>query len=50
MDPPDLDPRMEGDALAVMAAGLLSAMLVGAYDADQATRIVDHRLGQLFPG
>lgn len=48
--PPGLDPRMEADALATMTAGLLSAMLVDAYDADQATRIVDYRLDQLFSG
>ncbi|MDX3660835.1 TetR/AcrR family transcriptional regulator [Streptomyces sp. ID05-26A] len=48
--PPHLDPRMEADALAIMTAGLLSAMLVDAYDVDQATRIVDYRLDQLFPG
>ncbi|MEU3644428.1 TetR/AcrR family transcriptional regulator [Lentzea sp. NPDC034063] len=46
--PAHLDLQLEADALATMTAGLLSAMLVDAYDADQATRIVDYRLDQLF--
>jgi hypothetical protein len=35
---------------ATMTAGLLSAMLVDAYDTEQATRIIDYRLGHLFAG
>lgn len=46
--PSHLDLQLEADALATMTAGLLSAMLVDAYDVDQATRIVDYRLDQLF--
>ncbi|MFJ5990165.1 TetR/AcrR family transcriptional regulator [Lentzea sp. NPDC092896] len=46
--PSHLDLQLEADALATMTAGLLSAMLVDAYDADQATRIIDYRLDQLF--
>ena len=48
--PAHLDTRLEADALATMTAGLLSAMLVEAYDSEQATRIIDYRLGHLFPG
>lgn len=48
--PAHLDIGLEADALATMTAGLLSAMLVDAYDIEQATRIIDYRLGQLFPG
>ncbi|HEY0448237.1 TetR/AcrR family transcriptional regulator [Actinophytocola sp.] len=44
----DLDPRLEADALATMAGGLLTGMLVRAYDTPQATAVVDYRLGQLF--
>jgi len=40
--------ELEADALATMAAGLLTGMLVKAYDTDQATAIVDYRLDQLF--
>ncbi|MGW6932402.1 TetR/AcrR family transcriptional regulator [Lentzea sp. NPDC054927] len=46
--PSHLDLQLEADALATMTGGLLSAMLVDAYDVDQATRIVDYRLDQLF--
>ncbi|MDX8149297.1 TetR/AcrR family transcriptional regulator [Lentzea sp. BCCO 10_0061] len=46
--PSHLDLQLEADALATMTAGLLSAMLVDAYDAKQAEEIVDYRLGQLF--
>lgn len=46
--PAHLDLQLEADALATMTAGLLSAMLVDAYDAKQAEEIVDYRLGQLF--
>ncbi|MET9633124.1 TetR/AcrR family transcriptional regulator [Lentzea sp. NPDC006480] len=48
--PAHLDTQLEADALATMTGGLLSAMLVEAYDAEQATRIIDYRLGQLFAG
>jgi AcrR family transcriptional regulator len=48
--PAHLDTRLEADALATMTAGLLSAMLVEAYDTEQATRIIDYRLGHLFAG
>ncbi|MCG8918101.1 TetR/AcrR family transcriptional regulator [Actinokineospora sp. PR83] len=48
--PAHLDPRLEADTLAVMAAGLVSAMLTGAYDVDQATGIVDYRLDRIFTG
>jgi AcrR family transcriptional regulator len=48
--PAHLDARLEADALATMTAGLLSAILVDAYDTEQATRIIDYRLGHLFPG
>jgi AcrR family transcriptional regulator len=48
--PAHLDARLEADALATMTGGLLSAMLVDAYDIEQATRIIDYRLGHLFPG
>jgi AcrR family transcriptional regulator len=46
--PAHLDPRMEADALATMAAGLLTGMLVRAYDTERATAIVDYRLDQVF--
>jgi AcrR family transcriptional regulator len=48
--PAHLDVGLEADALATMTAGLLSAMLVEAYDTEQATRIIDYRLGHLFAG
>jgi len=48
--PAHLDPRLEADTLAVMAAGLVSGMLIGAYDPDRATRIVDYRLDRIFTG
>jgi hypothetical protein len=48
--PAHLDTRLEADALATMTGGLLSAMLVEAYDTEQATRIIDYRLGHLFAG
>ena len=48
--PAHFDTRLEADALATMTGGLLSAMLVEAYDAEQATRIIDYRLGHLFAG
>ncbi|WP_030465285.1 TetR/AcrR family transcriptional regulator [Lentzea aerocolonigenes] len=48
--PAHLDAGLEADALATMTAGLLSAILVDAYDMKQATRIIDYRLGHLFPG
>ena len=48
--PSHLDLQLEADALATMTAGLLSAMLVDAYDAKQAEEIIDYRLGQLFSG
>lgn len=46
--PANLDPRLEADALATMTAGLLTGMLIKAYDTDRATAIVDYRLDQLF--
>lgn len=48
--PAHFDTRLEADALATMTGGLLSAMLVEAYDTEQATRIIDYRLGHLFAG
>ncbi|MEV6237360.1 TetR/AcrR family transcriptional regulator [Lentzea sp. NPDC051838] len=48
--PAHLDAQLEADALATMTAGLLSAILVEAYDTEQATRIIDYRLGHLFAG
>ncbi|MDX8052310.1 TetR family transcriptional regulator C-terminal domain-containing protein [Lentzea sp. BCCO 10_0798] len=48
--PVHFDTRLEADALATMTAGLLSAILVEAYDTEQATRIIDYRLGHLFAG
>lgn len=47
--PAHLDAGLEADALATTTAGLLSAVLVDAYDTEQATRIIDDRLGHLFP-
>ncbi|MGI5506891.1 TetR/AcrR family transcriptional regulator [Lentzea sp. CA-135723] len=47
---PGLDLQLEADALAIMTAGLLSAMLVDAYDATRAAEIVDYRLDRLFTG
>ncbi|SEQ97681.1 TetR/AcrR family transcriptional regulator [Lentzea albida] len=47
---PGLDLQLEADALAIMTGGLLSGMLVGAYDATRAAEIVDYRLDQLFTG
>ncbi|MCS7476910.1 hypothetical protein ACFFQW_01410 [Umezawaea endophytica] len=41
---------MEADALAAMTAGLLTGMLVNAYDTDQATAVIDYRLDGLFTG
>jgi len=46
--PAYLDPRLEADALATMTAGLLTGMLIKAYDTEQATALVDYRLDQLF--
>lgn len=46
--PAHVDPELEADALATMAAGLLTGMLVGAYDTPRATAVVDYRLGRLF--
>jgi AcrR family transcriptional regulator len=46
--PAHVDPQLEADALATMTAGLLTGMLVDAYDTTQATAIIDYRLGQLF--
>lgn len=48
--PANLAPRLEADALATMTAGLLTGMLIKAYDTDQATAIIDYRLNQLFIG
>ncbi|HEX8867883.1 MAG TPA: TetR/AcrR family transcriptional regulator [Lentzea sp.] len=48
--PAHVDTRLEADALATMTGGLLSAILVEAYDTEQATRIIDYRLGHLFAG
>lgn len=45
---PRLNAQWEADALATMAAGLVSGAMVGAYTAEQATRLVDYRLDQLF--
>lgn len=47
--PAHLDARLEADAFATMAAGLLTGMLVDAYDARRATALIDYRLDQLFP-
>lgn len=47
---PGLDLQLEADALAIMTGGLLSGMLVDAYDATRAAEIVDYRLDQLFTG
>lgn len=47
---PGLDLHLEADALAIMTGGLLSGMLVDAYDATRAAEIVDYRLDQLFTG
>jgi AcrR family transcriptional regulator len=47
---PGLDLPLEADALAIMTAGLLSGMLVDAYDATRAAEIIDYRLDQLFTG
>ncbi|WP_394617759.1 TetR/AcrR family transcriptional regulator [Lentzea sp. JNUCC 0626] len=47
---PGPDLRLEADALAIMTVGLLSGMLVDAYDATRAAEIVDYRLDQLFTG
>ena len=46
--PAHLDPHLEADALATMTAGLLTGMLIEAYDTEKATAIIDYRLGQLF--
>ncbi|RLK58344.1 TetR/AcrR family transcriptional regulator [Actinokineospora cianjurensis] len=46
--PANLDPALEADALATMAGGLLTGMLIRAYDTDRATALVEHRLDQLF--
>lgn len=45
---PSLDAALEADALATMAAGLVTGILVGAYTAEQASALVDYRLDQLF--
>jgi AcrR family transcriptional regulator len=45
---PRLDAQWEADALATMAAGLVSGVMIGAYTAEQAERLVDYRLDQLF--
>ncbi|GAB3431394.1 TetR/AcrR family transcriptional regulator [Actinophytocola sediminis] len=47
--PPHLDPRLEADSLATMAAGLLTGMLIKAYDTERATALIDYRLNHLFP-
>lgn len=46
--PAHLDPRLEADTLATVAAGLLMGMLVRNYDLDQATTLIDYRLDRLF--
>jgi AcrR family transcriptional regulator len=46
--PAHLDPRLEADTLATIAAGLLTGMLVKTYDTRRATGIIDYRLNQLF--
>jgi AcrR family transcriptional regulator len=46
--PAHLDLQLEADALATMTAGLLTGMLVKAYDTKKATAIIDYRLDQLF--
>ncbi|OXM65953.1 TetR/AcrR family transcriptional regulator [Amycolatopsis vastitatis] len=46
---PDLDAQCEADALATMAAGLVSGVMIGAYTQAQAERLVDYRLDRLFP-
>lgn len=46
---PDLDTQCEADALATMAAGLVSGVMIGAYTHAQAERLVDYRLDRLFP-
>ncbi|WP_091297827.1 TetR/AcrR family transcriptional regulator [Amycolatopsis xylanica] len=46
--PADVDPGLEADALAAMAAGLVTGILVDAYTAEQAMAIVDYRLDRLF--
>jgi AcrR family transcriptional regulator len=46
--PAHVDPRLEADALATMAAGLLTGMLIKVYDTGKATAIIDYRLDQLF--
>ncbi|MEV6643109.1 TetR family transcriptional regulator [Amycolatopsis sp. NPDC051371] len=45
---PSLDATLEADALATMAAGLVTGILVGAYTAERASVLVEYRLGQLF--
>ncbi len=44
----ELDATLEADALATMAAGLVTGILIGSYTAEQASALVEYRLGQLF--
>ncbi|WP_410662253.1 TetR/AcrR family transcriptional regulator [Amycolatopsis sp. lyj-84] len=46
----DADPRLEASTLATMSAGLVTGILVGAYDTAQAAELVDYRLDRLFTG
>ncbi len=48
--PATADPRLEAAALATMSAGLVTGILVDAYDTKQAAEIVDYRLDRLFTG
>ncbi|WP_410617085.1 TetR/AcrR family transcriptional regulator [Amycolatopsis sp. lyj-109] len=44
-----LDAALEAGALATMAAGLVTGILVGAYTVEEAFALIDYRLGHLFP-
>ncbi|OXM50503.1 TetR/AcrR family transcriptional regulator [Amycolatopsis alba] len=48
--PARVDPRLEADSLATMSAGLVTAIMVDAYTAEQAAEIVDYRLDGVFTG
>ncbi|ALG14848.1 TetR/AcrR family transcriptional regulator [Kibdelosporangium phytohabitans] len=46
--PAHLNPRLEAGTLATMASGLMNGMMVDVHNLEQATELVDYRLGQLF--
>jgi hypothetical protein len=46
--PDHLDPHLEAESLTAMAGGLMSGMLVGTCDLQQALAVIDYHLRRLF--